>query len=76
MVDDRTFVNKVMEAVCKEFGEDFVVEEMDSQKNNGVLVSALSIRRNNENIGKLVSLDDYYTEYQNRKTVQAGVGFR
>lgn len=73
MVDDRTFVNKVTEAVCVEFGENFVVKEIDSQKNNGVLISALSIQRKNENIGKLVSLDDYYTEYQNGKTIQAVV---
>lgn len=63
------FKDKVIEAVKKEVGSGFSVSSECVTKCNGVKMDAVTIRKDNCNIGSVVYLNGYFDEYTDGKSL-------
>lgn len=64
MIYDSNFLENVSAFLQKEFGSGYTVDIQNLPKNNGIVLSSVTIRQPECSISPVVYLDSYYTEYQ------------
>lgn len=67
------FTAIVRQEVEKRAGENYRVRVSDVRKNNGVVLSGLTVTQDDSNISPTIYLNDYYYEYENGRATLASV---
>lgn len=67
------FTSIVKEEVERRAGENYRVRINDVRKNNGVVLSGLTVMQDDSNISPTIYLNDYYEEYVNGKATLGNV---
>jgi len=67
----HTFMIRVLQKMQEEMGESATVSLQDITKNNGVVLTGLTISQKNVNISPTIYLEDFYEEYKKGKSMEA-----
>lgn len=67
------FTAIVRQEVEKRTGENYKVRINDVRKNNGVVLSGLTVTQDDSNISPTIYLNDYYNEYENGRATLVNV---
>lgn len=60
----QNFIKRVIKGMEDILKDGYQIEPQEIQKNNGVLVHAVTIRRQGENMAPCIPMDNFYKEYQ------------
>lgn len=71
MENIKEFAAVLQEMLGRQFGNGFHVNVCESDRNNGVKRTGITIRENGFNIAPNIYLEDYFKEYQSGKTLEA-----
>ncbi|MBQ7766121.1 MAG: hypothetical protein IJ397_04695 [Lachnospiraceae bacterium] len=66
----HTFMFQVLQKMQDEMGENVTVSLQDITKNNGVVLTGLTIAQKNVNISPTIYLEDFYEEYEKGKSME------
>lgn len=73
MIEFADFTEKIKEGVEKAAGAGFRIRLNDVRKNNGVILTGITIVENDNNVFPTIYLNNYYQDYVNGKTTIANV---
>mgnify|MGYP003227017666 CR=1 FL=1 len=65
-----TFKVKVQKAVSEVLGQEYTVELREVQKNNGVLLQGLMIRKGQDNVTPTIYLNSFWEAYEGGVTIR------
>lgn len=67
------FTEKIRDGVGKTVGAGFRIKLNEVRKNNGVMLTGITVAENDSNISPTIYLNNYYQDYVNGKTTVANV---